>query len=158
VPSRRRVELWSGVAVVVIGGAIAAVMATRGSMPAGGSAEAGIATAGAPGAVDSPAAPANDVAPGSAPGGGDRAQAARLLDDGQAQASAGHYAAAHALYQRAYALDPKPSTLFEVGLMEHLSGRCREARRTTQRVVAESQGDPVRAQAQELLAKIGRCD
>ncbi len=151
---RRRVGRWAGLAAVVGVSALVVVMATRGGVPASGSLEAGVATPAVANPIDAPGGPV----PGSASGGSDRDQAAQLVGAGRAQATEGHYAAAHALYQRAYALDPEPSTLFEVGRMEYLTGRCREARRTIQRLVAQSQGDPVREKAQELLGAIGRCD
>lgn len=152
---KRRASVWVG-AVVVAAAAVAAVLALRGGdepEPTGPGAaasrpDAGRASGAAGSAVATPdrdAAPLPDTAPS-------------LVEAARAEAAAGHYVQALALYQRAHALDPAPSTLLEVGRMLHLSGRCREARRTTQRVLAATPPPELAAAAQAQLDKIGRCD
>jgi len=42
--------------------------------------------------------------------------------------------------------------------MQHMTGRCREARRTTQRVLASSPEPALTEDARQLLEQIGRCD
>ena len=119
--------------------------------------DAGSLSAG-PGNLGSSPAPRATREPDAAVAGSAAAQAAQLADAGRSEAAAGHYAQAHALYQQAYTLDPQPATLFELGLLEHLSGRCRDARRTTQGVLAASPGGTLGDKARQLLDKIGRCD
>jgi tetratricopeptide (TPR) repeat protein len=152
---KRRAYVWVGAAVVAAA-AVAAVLLLRdgsGSEPAGSSAAPGRPDAGrASGAGSAAARPDRDAvppAPETAPG---------LVEAARAEAASGHYVQALALYQRAHELDPAPSTLLEVGRMLHLSGRCREARRTTQRVLAASPRPELTAAAQAQLDKIGRCD
>jgi tetratricopeptide (TPR) repeat protein len=159
--AKRRASLWGGWvgwvgAAVVAVAAVAAVLALRGGdapAPTGPDPPPGRPDAGRAPRGDGPAAatPDRDAAPPpeTAPG---------LVEAARAEAAAGHYVQALALYQRAHDLDPAPSTLLEVGRMLHLSGRCREARRTTQRVLAASPPSNLAAAAQEQLDKIGRCD
>lgn len=148
-PARRAPWVWLGVgAVVVLGAAIAAAIALREapSEPRHAGSDGG----------------ARDAAIGPAPGSGSTAAstdpAARLVASAAASAAGGRFTEALADYQRAFALDGNPSTLFELGRMEYLAGRCRDARRTTQRVLAASPGEALAAQAQQLLDRIGRCD
>jgi tetratricopeptide (TPR) repeat protein len=143
----RRLWLWVGTGAVVAAGAIAAVLALadRAEQPAAPvGADAGAARDAVGSQATSPATPASD--------------AARLVEAAQAEAAAGRYLPAHALYRRAYELDPKPSTLLELGVLEHRTGHCREALRTAQRVVAAAPDRELADRAQQLLATIGRCD
>ena len=147
-PATRAAWVWLGVgAAVVLAGAIAVALAV-GESPAG-------PTPGARPSGDARVAP-----PGPGPGStdGSAGPAASLVASGSSAAIAGRYAEALTAYQRAYMLEPRPSTLFEVGRMEYLTGRCRDARRTTQRVLAASPDAALAAQAQQLLDRIGRCD
>jgi hypothetical protein len=154
---KRRVAGWVGAAVVAAG-AVAAVLAIR-----GGDARDTTETGAGPrrltdagGASGGGAAARSD--PDAGPQGAGPETSATLVEAARSEAAAGHYAQALALYQRAHGLDPAPSTLLEVGRMQHLSGRCREARRTTQRVLAASPGSELAAAAQQQLDQIGRCD
>jgi hypothetical protein len=155
---RRRVAGWVGAAVVAAGAVAAALAIRGGDQPdatesgAGPRRATGAGRAGG-GAVD-PARPAPDAPP---PRAGPET-AAGLVEAARSEAAAGHYAQALALYQRAHGLARAPSTLLETGRMLHLMGRCREARRTTQGVLASSPGTELTAEAQQLLDNIGRCD
>ncbi|HEX8110432.1 MAG TPA: hypothetical protein VF516_22020, partial [Kofleriaceae bacterium] len=64
---------------------------------------------------------------------------------------------ARTLLVRAYALDPRPATLLELAAVDLQTGRCREAQRAVQRVIADGVG-PLSSQAWELMGRIGRCD
>jgi hypothetical protein len=146
---RRRIAAGI-VAAVVAAGAVAAVLAIRGG---GSDAPPGRATGDGSGAM----AGRGDGSTGAGAAAGSES-AGGLVATARAEAAAGHYVQALGLYQRAHALDPAPSTLLEVGRMQHLSGRCREAHRTTQRVLAASPPGDIAAAAQELVTRIGRCD
>jgi len=147
-----RVAVWIGAAVVAAG-AVAAVLAiSSGGSPSGGAGPSGDAQRDARGSTSG----AGSGAPSGSETGSETASG--LLAIARAQAAAGHYVQALGHYQRAYALDSAPSTLLEVGRMQHLSGRCREARRTTQRVLAASPPADIAGTAQDLLVRIGRCD
>ena len=150
---RPRIAAWIGAAVVAAG-AVALVLAIgRGGSdaPAGGPVRDGAgSTSGTGGSGGVGAAGGSET--------GRPETAAGLLETARAEAAARHYVQALGLYQGAHALDPAPSTLLEVGRMQHLAGRCREARRTTQRVLAASPPADIAAGAQELLTRIGRCD
>lgn len=157
-----RLAVW--LAAIVVAGAVAAVIAIRDcdrsdtptARPASGS------PAGGPGS-DSPR-PVAEPGP-NAPGPQDAHMAGSasdatpaLVESARSEAAARHYAQALALYRRAYELAPHPATLLEIGRMLHLIGRCREARRTTQRVVASSPEPAIADDARQLLERIGRCD
>jgi tetratricopeptide (TPR) repeat protein len=88
----------------------------------------------------------------------DTDEAAQLLTAGQAEAAVGQYARARDLLERAYALDPQPATLLQLAELEHRTGRCREARLATQRVIAAAPDGPLVDDARQLLDTIGRCD
>jgi len=155
---KRRVAGWVGAAVVAAG-AVAAVLAIRG----GDDPDRTEAGAGPRRSTDAERARGDGgAAARSDPDAGSRGAgpetAAGLVEAARLEAAAGHYVEALALYQRAHGLDPAPSTLLEVGRMQHLSGRCREARRTTQRVLAAAPGPELAAAAQQQLDQIGRCD
>jgi hypothetical protein len=62
------------------------------------------------------------------------------------------------LLDQAYTLEPSPVTLFQLAKVEHQLGRCREAKRTTQRVLAVAAGGSLHEQARQLLANLGHCD
>src|SRR5262249_1512414 len=129
-----RIAVWVG-AIVARGAVIVAVTLLRGGNgPAGatGPSRSDAAPAAAP-SVDAAIASGPSGAP---PAGSERELAARLLESGHAEAAAGRYIHAEKLFQEAYARDLQPSTLLEVGRMEHLTGRCREAQRTTMGVLA----------------------
>lgn len=152
-----RIAVWIGAAVVAAG-AVAAVLALSGgggsrTSGAGGSADAerGEGAGSTRNAGVGPTTAGSSSAAGSETGPG-------LLETARTEAAAGRYVQALGHYQQAYALDAAPSTLLEVGRMQHLSGRCREARRTTQRVLAASPPADIAGNAQDLLVRIGRCD
>ena len=84
-------------------------------------------------------------------------QAAQLVAAARAELAAGRLAAARDLLSRAYALDPQPATLLELASVDLQTGRCREARRAVQRVIADGP-DALSSRAQELMGRIGRCD
>jgi Tfp pilus assembly protein PilF len=84
-------------------------------------------------------------------------QAAQLVAAARAELAAGRLAAARDLLSRAYTLDPQPATLLEIASVELQTGRCREARRAVQRVIADGAG-ALASRASELMARIGRCD
>ena len=154
---KRRVAGWVGAAVVAAG-AVAAVLAIRGGDDADTTeAGAGPRHSTDVGRASGDAAAARSDRDAGSQGAGPET-AAGLVEAARLEAAAGHYVEALALYQRAHGLDPAPSTLLEVGRMQHLSGRCREARRTTQRVLAASPGAELAAAAQQQLDQIGRCD
>ena len=150
-----RVAVWIGAAVVAAG-AVAAVLAISG----GGSPTDADAERGGTGSTSGAGVGSTSGAGSGSPGGSEPGSesASGLLTTARGEASAGHYVQALGHYQRAYALDSAPSTLLEVGRMQHLSGRCREARRTTQRVLAASPPADIAGHAQDLLVRIGRCD
>jgi tetratricopeptide (TPR) repeat protein len=134
----RRLALWVGAGAAVAAVAIAAVLALPGAEPSAPTRDAALASTGS-----QAAAPASEVE--------------RQLAAAQAAAAAGRMLDAHTAYERAYALDPSPSTLLELAVLERRMGRCREARRTAQRAAA-SADRAVADRAQQLLATIGRCD
>ena len=139
----RRLALWVGLGAAMAAVTVAAALV----LPASERADSPREGTGAP----------TDTAGSHAPAAGSAAEAARLVGAAQADAAAGRWQQAHAQYERAFALVPEPSTLFELAVIEHRMGRCREARRTARRVLAA----PDRAlvgRAQQLLAAIGRCD
>lgn len=84
--------------------------------------------------------------------------ASQLVADASREAAAGRLAQAHALLEQAYAHDPQPVTLFELARLEDQLGRCREAKRTTGRVLAASPTGALADRATKLLARLGRCD
>jgi tetratricopeptide (TPR) repeat protein len=155
-----RIAVWIGAAVVAAG-AVAAVLAISGggsrTSGTGGSADA---ERGEGAGAERGVGVGSTSAGSGSPAGSETASetGAGLLATARTEAAAGRYVQALGHYQRAYALDSAPSTLLEVGRMQHLSGRCREARRTTQRVLAASPPADLAGNAQDLLVRIGRCD
>jgi len=143
----RRTGRWLAAAAAVAGSAVAAAIALRGSAPET-PASAGL-EAGAPGAVD-----AGIVALAIPP---ETAEAMRLVASAKAEAASGNLAQARVLLTRAYAVEPRPSTLLELAAIQFQTGDCRAARRAAQGVVAAAPGELAR-QARDLLGKIGRCD
>lgn len=103
------------------------------------------------------AAPARPAAPDEPPSGSTVEQASQLVASSRAEVAAGRLAQARTLLARAYALDPLPATLLELAAVELQTGRCREARRAVQRVIADGVG-ALSSQAWELMGRIGRCD
>ena len=159
-PRRRAIGV---AAAVVAAGAIAAAVALGafGARDSSHRAEAPDAGVAPPDAASGPASgPASGSASGPASGPAAPASAAddaaRLVDAAHAEIAGGHLVQARALLTRAFALDARPATLLELATVELQTGRCREAQRAAQRVAAA--GEPLAAQAGELLAKIGRCD
>jgi tetratricopeptide (TPR) repeat protein len=144
-PAARRVAPWVGAGIVAAAAVAAALWLRTCDRPDAPVSSGPSAT---PPAVERPRAPAA-AAPSSAP---------ELVDAGRAEAAGGRYVQALALYQRAHDIDPRPATLLEIARMLHLSGRCRDARRTTQRVLASSPDSAVADDATQLLERIGRCD
>jgi hypothetical protein len=108
--------------------------------------------------LSDPADPSAATPTGPAADAAAAAEAATLVASARGLATAGHYGEALALFRRAHALDPRAATLFDLGVMEHRTGRCREARRTIQRVLAAAPGDALTRKARALLDEIGRCD
>ena len=104
------------------------------------------------------AEPRPDAQPALPPPASDVEPAERLVASAKAEAAAGNLVQARALLARAYALDPRPATLLELGAVELQTGHCREARRAAQGVIAAAPGEPLAARAQDLLGEIGRCD
>jgi len=170
---------WIGLAVVLCAaGAIAVWIAPGGRAPEPPAGE----PPGAPaeqiaGAAPPPAAPpppppppprraaADDraragelVASAPAQAADDRARADELVATARAQAAAGQLARARDLLARAYALDPQPATLLELGRLDLRAGRCRDARRAVQGVLAAAPGPPLADEARALMTEIGRCD
>jgi hypothetical protein len=154
VPRARRLA-WIAGAAGLAAVAIAAVLAlpeVDPARPAAPGSAAGSAVRPAPDA----AAPPRSTAP-DAPSGGDIGQAARLVASARAEVAAGHLPQARDLLSRAYALDPQPATLLELADVDLQIGRCREAHRAVQRVIADGAG-PLSSRAWELMGRIGRCD
>ena len=108
-----------------------------------------------------PSRPAPDAAarpsPPGEPSGSGAAQAAQLVATARAEVAAGRLAAARDLLSRAYTLDSQPATLLELASVDLQTGRCREARRAVQRVIADGAG-ALSSRARELMGRIGRCD
>jgi predicted Zn-dependent protease len=102
------------------------------------------------------APPARPPAPGE-PSGSGAEQAAQLVASARAEVAAGRLADARDLLSRAYTLDPQPATLLELASVDLQTGRCREARRAVQRVIADGAG-ALSSRAWELMGRIGRCD
>jgi tetratricopeptide (TPR) repeat protein len=153
--SRARRLAWiagaAGLAVGMI--VIAAVLAlpdVAPAPPAGPEGSAGTSPALPPDAAARPRPP------GEASGSGIE-QAAQLVAAARAEFAAGRLAAARDLLSRAYTLDPQPATLLELASVNLQTGRCREARRAVQRVIADGRG-ALSSRAQELMGRIGRCD
>jgi tetratricopeptide (TPR) repeat protein len=116
--------------------------------------------------VDPPADPPTPVArevvdAASPPGSVDDTaayHASQLVADAGREAAAGRFAQAHALLDQAYAQDPQPATLLALARVEERLGRCREAKRATQRVLAASPTGALADEATRLLGRLGRCD
>jgi hypothetical protein len=95
--------------------------------------------------------------PAGEPSGEGAGQAAQLVASARAEVAAGHLPEARDLLARAYALDPQPATLLDLADVDLQTGRCREARRAVQRVIASGAG-VLASRAWELMGRIGRCD
>ena len=146
---RRRWRWIAAAAALAAAGAIAAIALGRdGSSPP------------APGRAGSAAAPGSGTAPSdhASPPASGVDQAAQLVAAATASAASGNVLAARGLLERAYTLDPRPATLLELGRIDLQIGRCRDARRAIQGVIAAAPGEPLAGEARELLGKIGRCD
>jgi tetratricopeptide repeat protein len=152
VPRPRRLA-WIAVAAALAAVVIAAVLALPAVAPAP-PAGAGSSSGSARLPLDA-SPPAHPASPGAS--GSGVQQAAQLLASARAEAAAGRLVQARDLLSRAYTLDPQPATLLELASVELQTGRCREARRAVQRVLADGAG-ALSAQAAELMARIGRCD
>jgi len=151
VPRPRRLAWLLGAAALaaVVIAAVLALPDVEPARPAG------------PGASASTSRPAPDAAalpaPPGEPSGNGVEQAAQLVASARAEVAAGRLAQARDLLSRAYALDPRPATLLELASVDLQAGRCRDARRAVQRVIADGAG-ALSAQASELMGRIGRCD
>jgi thioredoxin-like negative regulator of GroEL len=117
----------------------------------------GTSTEAPPGPSGTPASDASPQRPSAALPASDAAQAAQLVASARAAASSGDFTRARALLAQAYALDPGPATLLELGRVDFRTGRCRDARRAAQRVIEEASGS-LADDARILLGEIGRCD
>ena len=139
----------AGVLAAVVIAAVLALPAVAPGPPAG---------VGSPGSSVrlSPDAAAGPVPPGP-PSGSSVEQAAQLVASARAEVAAGRFAQARDLLSRAYTLDPQPATLLELASVDLQAGRCRDARRAVQRVIADGAG-ALSARAEELMGRIGRCD
>lgn len=84
-------------------------------------------------------------------------RAAKLNEAGKEALYTERYEQGRTLFQRAYSLDPKPQILCNLCLAELQSGRCADARRTCQRVIATWPGDQAAKKAQKLLERMGTC-
>ena len=165
---------WIGLAVLLCAaGAIAVWIAPRGRAPeppAGAPPSAASPSAAPPSGAPPSAAPPSAVPVDAAPppaappppprrvAADDRARAGELVASARAQAAAGQLARARDLLARAYALDPQPATLLELGRLDLRAGRCRDARRAAQGVLAAAPGPPLADEARALITEIGRCD
>ena len=85
-------------------------------------------------------------------------EAAKFAQAGKIAMAGGHFGDALAQYRHAYELDPRPSLLIEIGRAQYKGGRCKEAKRTCQNLIATWPGDPVVKEAEALIAELGRCD
>jgi hypothetical protein len=112
-------------------------------------------------------ASAGGSTPGSASGssGGSAAAPTRAINPAEPLIASAHVAAADGnftrardLLDRAYALDPRPTTLLEIARLDHRIGRCRDARRAAGRVLEAAPAGPLAAEARDLLGQIGHCD
>lgn len=140
---------WIAVgALVVVGGVIAGLIMLR-----------------SPGAADRAPRPVADAAAlpdaASVLGSDDDTaayHASQLVADAGREVTAGRFARALALLEQAYAQDPQPATLLQLARVEDQLGRCRDAKRTAQRVVAVSPSGALADQATQLLGRLGHCD
>jgi len=155
-PAQARRRRWIGVAAIVgSAGVIAAVIA----LGRGGPFEPPLYPSGRSSPADTtpPGEPRSDAGGGSPPV-GNAEQAVRLVASARTAVAVGNLAHARGLLTRAYALDPRPDTLLELGRVDYQTGHCRDARRATQRVIELVPGGPVADDARDLLGRIGRCD
>jgi hypothetical protein len=151
-PRARRLA-WILGAAAVAGGVIAAVLALPDVAPAPPAGSGGSAST----SLGLPASAAARPPPPGEPSGSGVEQAAQLIATARAELAAGRLAAARDLLSRAYTLDPQPATLLELASVDLQTGRCREARRAVQRVLADGAG-ALSSRASELMGRIGRCD
>lgn len=150
-PRARRLA-WLAATAALAAVVIAAVLALPAVAPAPP------AGAGSPGlSVRLPPDAAVGPIPPGAPSGSGVEQAAQLVASARAEVAAGRLAQARDLLSRAYALDPQPATLLELASVDLQAGRCRDARRAVQRVIAGGAG-ALSGRAEELMGQIGRCD
>jgi len=130
-------------AVVVVGGLIAGLA---------------LRSPGAARHAPTPPEPADAAAPPSSADDTAAYHASQLAGDAAREAAAGRLVRALALLEQAYAQDPQPATLLELARIEERLGRCRDAKRSAQRVVVVSPTGALAAQASQLLGRLGRCD
>jgi hypothetical protein len=174
-----RIGLIVGVAVVAAGASIAYVelrdrkstdgpaVAVEGTSTASAAAASAVEARPASGAA-SPAAPSHppppppELPPAPAPATPEdeenRIEGAKLLESARTEMTAGRYREALGLLHRAYEAVPEPSTLFDLARMQHLTGECRVARHSAQRVIMDASDAALADKAQRLLDEIGRCD
>jgi tetratricopeptide (TPR) repeat protein len=147
-PAPRHPWRWIG-AVAIAGAVIAALLALR----------AATSSDEAPPRATASGEPASDASPRppAPPPASDAEQAAGLVASARAETASGRFAEARDLLTRAYALDPAPATLLELGRVDARAGRCRDARRAVQRALETASG-PLADEARAVLAEIGRCD
>ncbi|HEY6173881.1 MAG TPA: tetratricopeptide repeat protein, partial [Kofleriaceae bacterium] len=84
-------------------------------------------------------------------------QIRQLNEAGKAALFADNYVEALSLFQRAYEIEPNARTLLNIGVAETQLGRCRDARRTLQRIIVVWPDEPPAKKAQELLDRLGPC-
>jgi hypothetical protein len=134
---------WLAIGAVLVIGAAAAwlVLRSPGDAPS--------ATSASPSDAASPLGAHDDTA---------AYHASQLVTDARREAAAGRLPEAHALLVQAQAQDPQPATLLELARLEDRLGRCREAKRSAQRVLAAAPTGPSADQARQLLARLGHCD
>jgi tetratricopeptide (TPR) repeat protein len=111
----------------------------------------------APTAVDSAADDAASAVPSSALARAS-AETRRLLTQGRARYTAGDYATALDLFQRAYATAQNPAILFNIGATYAAMRQCRSARDTYHRYIEQTGSESGRADARRLLERLGDCD
>jgi tetratricopeptide repeat protein len=144
---------WIATAVIAVVAVAALAIALR--EPAAPQRAPTVGPTAAGGSAGSPAAGSAAVPAAGSAGSGDSAE--QLIAAARAALTDGDLARARTLLARAYALDPAPSTLLDLAVLELSTGNCREARRATQRVIDEAPAE-IAEPARRLLARIGRCD
>jgi hypothetical protein len=111
----------------------------------------------APTPVDSAADDASSSTPSSAPAPVSE-ETRRLLTQGKARYTAGDYATALDLFQRAYATAQNPAILFNIGATYAAMRQCRSAHDTYHRYIQQTGSESGRADARRLLERLGDCD
>jgi len=168
---RRGLGVWLGIgAVVVVGGVVAAVMATHGgpsvgpTPPPAGPRDASVAIAVPADAVSIATADATPGDRGSghevpkaerAPTSPSQAEiAAKLNEEGKAEMYADHFDNAAKKFGEAAARVPEPKYLFNLGTALFQLGRFSEAQVALQTVLASSPPEPLAAKARKLLERL----